>query len=186
MALSDDILAEDDIEVEAVDIPEWHRKLWMRGLTGEERDAYEASRRQVRNMGTPQQELILVNDNMRANLIVKCLVDENRERIFTDRQALPVRRTARCSTGSSTSPPACPVLPTRRPRRSRETPKPSRATALLRPRPRPRMHRPRAPTTGQFRELTEWEAFYRIENEEREAADNEAIEGDKRSNRNWP
>jgi hypothetical protein len=87
MALSDDILAEDDIEVEAVDIPEWHRKLWMRGLTGEERDAYESSRRQVRNMGTPQQELILINDNMRANLIVKCLVDENRERIFTDRQA---------------------------------------------------------------------------------------------------
>jgi hypothetical protein len=87
MALSDDILAEDDVEIEPVDIPEWHRKLWVRGLTGEERDAYEASRRQIRNAGTPQQEVVFVSDNARASLLVKCLVDENRDRIFTDQQA---------------------------------------------------------------------------------------------------
>lgn len=87
MALSDDILGEDDVEVEPVDIPEWHRKLWIRGLTGSERDDYEASRRQIRNAGKPNAELVLISDNARANLLVKCLVDENRDRIFTDQQA---------------------------------------------------------------------------------------------------
>lgn len=88
MALSrDGILGAVDIETEKVPVPEWGDDIIIRGLTGEERDAYEGSRRQVRNLGTPQQEMILVQDNMRANLLVKCIVDEAGNRIFTDRDA---------------------------------------------------------------------------------------------------
>jgi hypothetical protein len=88
MALSrDGILAAVDIETEKVPVPEWHDDVIIRGLTGEERDAYEGSRRQIRNFGTPQQEAILVQDNMRANLLVKCIVDEAGNRIFTDKDA---------------------------------------------------------------------------------------------------
>jgi hypothetical protein len=88
MALSrDGILGADDIQVEKVDVPEWDGTVLIRGLTGEERDAYESSLRQIRNAGTPQQELVIVQLNARANLLVKCLVDESGERVFTDRDA---------------------------------------------------------------------------------------------------
>lgn len=88
MALSRDaILGAVDIQTEKVPVPEWGDDVIIRGLTGEERDAYEGSRRQIRNLGTPQQEMVLIQDNMRANLLVKCIVDENGERLFTDRDA---------------------------------------------------------------------------------------------------
>lgn len=88
MALSRDaILGAVDIQTEKVPVPEWGDDVIIRGLTGEERDAYEGSRRQIRNFGTPQQEAVLVNDNMRANLLVKCIVDEAGNRIFADRDA---------------------------------------------------------------------------------------------------
>jgi hypothetical protein len=88
MALSrSSILAADDIETEKVPVPEWGDEVIIRGLTGEELDAYQASRRQFRNAGTPQQELIFVQDNARASLLVKCLVDEHGERLFTDQDA---------------------------------------------------------------------------------------------------
>lgn len=88
MALSRDaILGINDIQTDKVFVPEWGDDVIIRGLTGEERDAYEGSRRQIRNLGTPQQEMVLIQDNMRANLLVKCIVDENGERLFTDRDA---------------------------------------------------------------------------------------------------
>jgi hypothetical protein len=83
----DGILGAVDIQVEKVDVPEWGGDVLIRGLTGEERDAYESSLRQIRNAGTPQQELVIVQLNARANLLVKCLVDENGDRVFTDRDA---------------------------------------------------------------------------------------------------
>jgi hypothetical protein len=88
MALSRDaILAADDIQTEKVPVPEWGDEVIIRGLTGEELDAYQASRRQIRNLGTPQQEMVLIQDNARATLLVKCLVDEHGDRIFTDKDA---------------------------------------------------------------------------------------------------
>jgi hypothetical protein len=88
MALSRDaILGVNDLQIEKVFVPEWGDEVIIRGLTGEERDAYEGSRRQIRNAGTPQAEMVFVQDNMRANLLVKCIVDENGERLFTDRDA---------------------------------------------------------------------------------------------------
>lgn len=88
MALNRDaILGVSDLQTEKVDVPEWGGEVIVRGLTGEERDAFEASRRQVRNAGTPKAEVVLVLDNTRASLLVKCLIDEHGERLFTDRDA---------------------------------------------------------------------------------------------------
>ncbi|QTD96965.1 phage tail assembly chaperone [Streptomyces cyanogenus] len=88
MALNRDaILGVNDLLTEKVDVPEWGGEVIVRGLTGEERDAYEASRRQIRNAGTPQQELVILSENMRAGLLVKCLIDENGDRLFTDQDA---------------------------------------------------------------------------------------------------
>jgi len=88
MALNrDTILGVSDLQTEKVDVPEWGGDVIVRGLTGEERDAYEASRRQVRNAGTPHAEVVFIQDNARASLLVKCLVDEHGERLFTDRDA---------------------------------------------------------------------------------------------------
>lgn len=88
MALSrDGILAVNDVSIEKVYVPEWHDEVIVRGLTGEERDDYEASRRQIRNAGTPRAEVVFIQDNARAALLVKCLIDEDGERLFTDRDA---------------------------------------------------------------------------------------------------
>lgn len=88
MSLSrDDILGAADILFETVPVPEWKGDVILRGLTGEERDAWEASRRQIRNLGTKQQEIVPNSDNARASLLVKCIVDESGERRFTDRDA---------------------------------------------------------------------------------------------------
>ncbi|MFD7793641.1 phage tail assembly chaperone [Streptomyces sp. NPDC059759] len=88
MALSrDSILQAADVKTETVPVPEWGGDVILRGLTGEEMDAYQASRRQIRNAGTKDQEIVLIQDNARANLLVKCIVDETGTRVFTDRDA---------------------------------------------------------------------------------------------------
>ncbi|MEU4168859.1 phage tail assembly chaperone [Streptomyces sp. NPDC026665] len=88
MALSrDSILEASDIQTETVPVPEWGGDIILRGLTGEELDAYQASRRQIRNAGTKEQEVVFVQDNARATLLVKCIVDEDGNRVFTDRDA---------------------------------------------------------------------------------------------------
>jgi hypothetical protein len=88
MSLSrDDILGAADILFETVKVPEWGGDVILRGLTGEERDAWEASRRQIRNPGTKHQEIVPNSDNARASLLVKCIVDESGDRRFTDRDA---------------------------------------------------------------------------------------------------
>ncbi|MFF3884024.1 phage tail assembly chaperone [Streptomyces sp. NPDC001914] len=88
MALSrDSILEASDVQTETVPVPEWGGDIILRGLTGEELDAYQASRRQIRNAGTKEQEVVFVQDNARATLLVKCIVDEAGNRVFTDRDA---------------------------------------------------------------------------------------------------
>lgn len=87
MGLADQILAASDIETEPYDVPEWGLKVWVRALTGTDRDAYEGSVRQVRpRLDGKGMEVVMLDDNTRAKLLVKCLVDETGERIFTDRQ----------------------------------------------------------------------------------------------------
>ena len=79
MTLSADaILAADDIVTEAVDCPEWGVKVWIKGMSGAERDAFEQS---IRRRG----ELDLTN--ARAKLLVRVIVNENGTRIFADSHA---------------------------------------------------------------------------------------------------
>ncbi len=75
----DDILAADDLQQEVVDVPEWGGAVIVRGLTGAGRDAYEAS---IVTMRGQQQSYNMAN--ARAKLLVRCLVDEEGRRLFTE------------------------------------------------------------------------------------------------------
>ena len=70
----DGILGAQDVRVESEEVPEWGGTVYVRSISAEDRDAFEAS----------------VNDgkksnlaNLRARLLVRCLCDENGERLFT-------------------------------------------------------------------------------------------------------
>lgn len=77
------ILAADDRPYRDEVVPEWDVKIRVRGLSGTERDAYEAKLVQVRNAAGTDVELRL--QDFRSRLVVKCLYDpETDERIFED------------------------------------------------------------------------------------------------------
>lgn len=81
MSLADEILALDDLAVEAVDVPQWQRILHVRGMSGSERDRFEAS------MFTGEgKQRRFTADNIRARLVAYTTVDERGKRIFTDDQ----------------------------------------------------------------------------------------------------
>jgi hypothetical protein len=87
---ADDILGADDVTIEPVKVPEWGGKtVLVRGLSGEERDAWEASIRQIRPSLSKkgEQEIVLNQTNARAKLLVKCIVNTQGQRVFTDQQA---------------------------------------------------------------------------------------------------
>ncbi len=89
MALSrDGILAVNDVQTEKVDVREWGGDVIVRGLTGDELDNFQGSIRQFRpSFDGKGMEPVLVQDGMRAKLLVKCLIDENGDRLFTDQDA---------------------------------------------------------------------------------------------------
>ena len=69
--------------VEAVEI-EGHGKVWIRGLQADERDAYEQSLIETGPDG--RSRVKRVQRNVRASLVVRCLVDEAGERLFKDNE----------------------------------------------------------------------------------------------------
>lgn len=73
-----------DLPREPVAVPEWgiteDDGLFMRGLTGSELDAYQASMRKFRG----NTQVITLND-MRARLVGSCLVDSNGQRLYSDK-----------------------------------------------------------------------------------------------------
>jgi len=81
----DAILARDDILTEAVDVPEWGGKVLVRGLTGQQRDAFERSN--IEQRGNKVETNL---NNFRAKLVTWSVVDENGNRLFTamDAEAL--------------------------------------------------------------------------------------------------
>ena len=79
--LSRDTILGADRRTEDVDVPEWGGTVRVRGLSGTERDAYEATIVRVRGDGS--QEFTLAN--ARARLVALTACDENGERIFTDK-----------------------------------------------------------------------------------------------------
>lgn len=73
------ILGMDDIKTVPVTVPEWNNEVVLvRGLSGAQRDDFEASNRR-----NGEQNLT----NIRARFLVRCLVNESGTRIFADQDA---------------------------------------------------------------------------------------------------
>jgi len=73
------ILKANDIEKREVYIPEWGGSVYVRGMTGRERDQFEASIIRQRGRDTE-----INMKNARAKLVVMCTVDQEGNRLFTD------------------------------------------------------------------------------------------------------
>lgn len=69
-----------DIEIRELEIPEWGGTVFVRGMTGHERDKYEDSLYQQR--GKDRQ---LNTRNARAKLVCLCTVDKDGNRLFEDK-----------------------------------------------------------------------------------------------------
>ena len=76
------ILAAEDRPFEDLDVPEWGVKVRLRGMSGTDRDAWEAKAVALKRGG---QDVELSLADWRSRLVTKCLFDpETDERIFTD------------------------------------------------------------------------------------------------------
>ena len=74
MLTRDSILQADDLPKESVEVPEWGGQVWVRTLSGTERDAFEQS--MVMKKNKPNM------DNVRARFAVLTICDEAGERLF--------------------------------------------------------------------------------------------------------
>lgn len=86
-ALRERIQHADDIPVEPVEVPEWEpfidgEQLYVQGLTAEGRDSYEAS-----CLAGEGRERDVDLSNIRAKLVVRCVVDEDGDRVFSNEDA---------------------------------------------------------------------------------------------------
>ncbi|MGW3627282.1 hypothetical protein [Streptomyces sp. NPDC000880] len=79
----DQINAADDRQWEDVDVPEWGGEVRICGLSGSERNAYQSSLIVTGSNGSVQR--LNLTDQM-AKLLAKSLVDENFERLYTDKE----------------------------------------------------------------------------------------------------
>jgi hypothetical protein len=73
------ILAAQDLPVKTVAVPEWGGDVFVRSMTGAERDQYEQALMAAR---TPDGKVNIAN--VRARLMAFCAVDENGKRLFED------------------------------------------------------------------------------------------------------
>lgn len=78
MLSREQILAAEDIESEIVEVPEWGGSVLVRGMTGQQRDEWEASMSERRG-----KKYVPNVANIRAKLVVYSVIDRNGERLFT-------------------------------------------------------------------------------------------------------
>lgn len=80
----DDILKAEDVVTKEVAVPEWgvDAKVRVRGMTGVERDEWEAS-----NLERRGKRMVPNLANLRAKLITRCIVDDEGDRIFSEADA---------------------------------------------------------------------------------------------------
>jgi hypothetical protein len=78
------IIGADDRKTKDVPVPEWGGTVRVRGLSGRERDSYEASIVQVSSSGSRRVSL----ENLRARLVSFACVDEEGNRLFSDDDVL--------------------------------------------------------------------------------------------------
>ncbi len=86
---ADDILQADDLPRERLELPEWGGHLYIRTMTGVERDAWEASMvrtrpRRVNGRNIEETETDL--RNARAKLVSRVACDDKGEAIFSSHQ----------------------------------------------------------------------------------------------------
>lgn len=80
--LRDLILAASDRQKEKAEVPEWGITVFITTMSGTERDAFEAEIVTLRGKKTD-----LNLKNIRAKLLVRTMVDESGQRIFSDADA---------------------------------------------------------------------------------------------------
>jgi hypothetical protein len=76
---AEDILSADDLPSEDVEVPEWGGTVRVQGMTGTERDKFEAS--MIDSKGKQKAPVDMLAD-YRARLAAACIVDENGKRLF--------------------------------------------------------------------------------------------------------
>lgn len=76
----DDILSVEDIEVELVEVPEWGGSVFVKGMTGTERDRFETSIVQQRG-----KDAKINMENIRAKLAAETICDEDGVRLFSQK-----------------------------------------------------------------------------------------------------
>lgn len=76
------ILEMDDRPTKEVEVPEWGGSVFIRTMSGDERDTFEAE--MVAQQGGANPSKI---KGIRARFVTRVLVDENGERLFKDSQA---------------------------------------------------------------------------------------------------
>lgn len=74
----EDILGANDEQYEEVHVPEWGGVVRLKGMSGSERDEFEASMIEERRGGTPTRNF----RNIRAKLVSLTIVDEDGKRVF--------------------------------------------------------------------------------------------------------
>lgn len=80
----DAIIQADDRKMERVDVPEWGGHVFVRSLTGRERDAFEADINKPSRKGKGENNF----DNFRAKFVALCMVDEDGQQLFKTRQEI--------------------------------------------------------------------------------------------------
>ena len=77
MDIRSQILQADDLPTEKVEVPEWGVTVYVRMMSGRDRDLFEAQQ-----LALSEKDKAL--ENFRARLAVLCCVDEEGKRIFKD------------------------------------------------------------------------------------------------------
>ena len=95
----EDILAASDLVIELVSVPEWGGDVYVKGMTGAERDKFEGSifRASVGKKAGKVSEVDRLNlSNVRAKLCSMTICDEDGKRLFTEKdvQALSQKSAA--------------------------------------------------------------------------------------------
>ena len=74
----ENVFKSEDVKKEWIDIPEWEGGLYVKVMSGEERDAFETAMFKTNDMNDFTRNF----DNMRARLIAFTAVDEDEKQIF--------------------------------------------------------------------------------------------------------
>lgn len=68
-----------DIKTEQVNVPEWGGYVWVRGMSGAERDRFESEIVLIDKKGKARVDMA----NIRARMAATCIVDESGKRMFS-------------------------------------------------------------------------------------------------------